>query len=120
MPQIDRAIVKARAASLRAVGAAALAHHLGSWVGREADALVEREGFARLADFSTVVISPSPRGEGVRGRGKARHSESHSTPPREAAGAGASPHPLPPPPTWREVTLRFTGHDGAHLIGVPV
>jgi hypothetical protein len=55
---------------------------LDAWIGREAIALIEREGFARLPDFTGVRIGPSPR---------------------EQAGKG--------------VELRFTHHDGAHLIG---
>ncbi|HRP11219.1 MAG TPA: tRNA (N(6)-L-threonylcarbamoyladenosine(37)-C(2))-methylthiotransferase MtaB [Terricaulis sp.] len=84
MPQVDRRVVKARAAQLRDAGAAALARHLQSWVGREAEALVEREGFARLPDFTAVHLGP---------------------PAPSPANAGAG------------VRLRFTAHDGAHLIG---
>jgi threonylcarbamoyladenosine tRNA methylthiotransferase MtaB len=58
MPQVDRRIVKARAARLREAGADALAKHLDAWVGKEANALIEREGFGRLADFSTVHYGP--------------------------------------------------------------
>lgn len=79
MPQVDRRVVKARAAQLRDAGAAALARHLQSWVGREADALVEREGFARLPDFTSVHIDGPMHTQTAR--------------------------------------LRFTAHDGAHLIG---
>jgi len=91
MPQVDRAEIKRRAARLRAAGEAALRRHLDAWVGREADVLVEREGVARLSDFSTAHFSPSLRGEGTRGRGDAPHF----------------------------AKLRFTHHDGAHLIGEP-
>ncbi len=56
MPQVDRRAVKARAARLRKAGAAALARHLDRWVGREAMALVERDGVARLADFSSAAF----------------------------------------------------------------
>lgn len=79
MPQVDRRVVKERAAQLREAGAAALARHLQSWVGREADALVEREGFARLPDFTSVHIDGPMQTQTAR--------------------------------------LRFTAHDGAHLIG---
>ncbi|MBY0566889.1 MAG: tRNA (N(6)-L-threonylcarbamoyladenosine(37)-C(2))-methylthiotransferase MtaB [Hyphomonadaceae bacterium] len=79
MPQNERHVIKARAARLRAAGEAALARHLSAWVGREADALIERDGMGRLSDFTTVrcdvVAAPTQR-------------------------------------------LRFTHHDGAHLIGV--
>jgi threonylcarbamoyladenosine tRNA methylthiotransferase MtaB len=57
MPQVDRRIVKARAAHLREAGAAALSRHLDQWVGREAEALIERDGFARLPDFTSVHIT---------------------------------------------------------------
>ena len=80
MPQLGRVLIKERAARLRDAGAAALTHHLGQWVGREADGLVERDGFARLPDFTTV------RFEGASGQAFQR--------------------------------LRFSAHDGAHLIGV--
>lgn len=59
MPQVDRRIVKARAARLREAGAAALSRHLDAWLGRETDALVERAGFARLPDFTPVRYAPS-------------------------------------------------------------
>ena len=66
MPQHDRALVKARAAKLRDAGAAAMARHLDRWVGREADALVERDGFARLPDFTPVLISGGSRASRAR------------------------------------------------------
>ena len=79
MPQNDRAVIKARAGRLREAGDTALKRHLSAWVGREADALIERDGMGRLSDFTTVrcdvVAAPTQR-------------------------------------------LRFTHHDGAHLIGV--
>jgi threonylcarbamoyladenosine tRNA methylthiotransferase MtaB len=84
MPQLDRRTVKARATRLRAKGAEALNRHLDAWVGRQADALIERDGFARLPDFSTAVFQAADR--------------------LEAGGA---------------ISLRFTAHDGAHLIGAP-
>ncbi|MEZ5960803.1 MAG: tRNA (N(6)-L-threonylcarbamoyladenosine(37)-C(2))-methylthiotransferase MtaB [Hyphomonadaceae bacterium] len=78
MPQVDRRIVKERAARLREAGAAALTRHLNGWVGREETGVIEREGFARLPDFTPVQF----------------------------AGAGAGFQ-----------RLRFTAHDGQHLIG---
>jgi len=93
MPQVDRRVVKTRAARLRAAGAAALARHLDRWVGREAVALVERDGTARLADFSMVQYGP---------------------PAPSQANAGACRRGAGGP----YLRLRFTSHDGAHLIGV--
>ncbi|MBL8549724.1 MAG: tRNA (N(6)-L-threonylcarbamoyladenosine(37)-C(2))-methylthiotransferase MtaB [Hyphomonadaceae bacterium] len=77
MPQHPPALVKERAARLRAKGEEALRRHLDAWIGRESAALVERPGFARLPDFTGVKIArDTPR-------------------------------------------FRFTGHDGANLIGAP-
>ena len=92
MPQVDRRVVKERAAKLREAGAAALHRHLNSWVGHEEIAVVEREGFARLPDFTPVQYGPPA---------SRRH-----TPDKAGEGAGA--------PYQR---LRFTSHDGQHLIG---
>ena len=63
MPQLDGALVKARAAELRAAGDAALARHLAGHVGRTAGVLVEKPGFGRLADFAPVAFT----GPGVAG-----------------------------------------------------
>ena len=79
MPQLDRALIKMRAAQLRDVGAAALKRHLDAWVGRIETGIIERNGFARLPDFTPVHFHGG--GEGFQ-------------------------------------RLRFTGHDGQHLIGV--
>jgi threonylcarbamoyladenosine tRNA methylthiotransferase MtaB len=54
MPQVPAATIKARAARLRAKGAEALARHLDGWIGKTAEALVERPDFARLPDFTGV------------------------------------------------------------------
>jgi threonylcarbamoyladenosine tRNA methylthiotransferase MtaB len=108
MPQLDRRLVKARAARLREAGQAALVRHLERWVGREAEALVEREGFARLPDF-TGVVPPPLEGERVRGWGAVR-APSFDT---------ITLSPTPPPSRGRGVGLRIVAHDGAHLIGVP-
>jgi threonylcarbamoyladenosine tRNA methylthiotransferase MtaB len=93
MPQNERHVIKARAARLREAGEAALARHLDAWIGKEADALIEREGFGRLADFSTVLLGPP-----------ASRRQSPALAGEDAGG-----------PSKR---LRFTHHDGAHLIGV--
>jgi threonylcarbamoyladenosine tRNA methylthiotransferase MtaB len=60
MPQLDRATIKARAARLREKGQARLRAHLDTWVGRSAEALVERDGFARLPDFTSVRFEGAP------------------------------------------------------------
>jgi threonylcarbamoyladenosine tRNA methylthiotransferase MtaB len=133
MPQLDRATIKARAARLREKGETRLHAHLDAWVGRSADALVERDGFARLPDFTSVRIaharsgaSPPPRGEEIEVGGQV--DRLGSRPLRDQT------HPVDPwsPPTpslpheggeRRElagvsIPLRFTAHDGANLIGV--
>jgi threonylcarbamoyladenosine tRNA methylthiotransferase MtaB len=62
MPQVPPALVKQRAAALRATGQAALERHFGRHIGRSRKALVERGMTARLADFTLVELSgPSPR-----------------------------------------------------------
>ncbi|MBI1251339.1 MAG: tRNA (N(6)-L-threonylcarbamoyladenosine(37)-C(2))-methylthiotransferase MtaB [Alphaproteobacteria bacterium] len=64
MPPVPAATIKERAARLRAKGDAALRAHLDRWVGRESAALVERDGFARLPDFtgvSTPALLPGAR-----------------------------------------------------------
>ena len=57
MPQLDRAVVKARAERLRAAGDAALGRHLRRQLGRTVSALVEREGLARAEDFTEVAFA---------------------------------------------------------------
>jgi len=94
MPQVDRRVVKERAARLRDAGAAALARHLNAWVGREEIAVIEREGFARLPDFTPVHY-------GARASSPAAPATIH------AGEDGRAPYQR----------LRFTAHDGAHLIG---
>lgn len=92
MPQLERRVVKERAAHLRDIGAAALERHLNTWIGREKIGVIEREGFARLPDFSAVRYRPP------------------ALPP---ASAGASRRDAGGP----YIRLRLTGHDGKHLIG---
>jgi threonylcarbamoyladenosine tRNA methylthiotransferase MtaB len=54
MPQVARGVVKERAARLRVAGEAATARHLAGQVGRRVEALVERDGRARAADFTEI------------------------------------------------------------------
>jgi threonylcarbamoyladenosine tRNA methylthiotransferase MtaB len=63
MPQVPGAVIKERAARLRAKGAEALARHLQRHEGREAEVLIEKPGFGRLADFSPVRVA----GETIQG-----------------------------------------------------
>jgi threonylcarbamoyladenosine tRNA methylthiotransferase MtaB len=121
MPQLPRPLVKERARRLREAGATALSRHLASWVGREAEALIEREGFARLPDFTGVAL-PLPLRGGGRGRGEPPHSQSIQE-ALDPADATVHPAPLPPPLEGRGslagafARFHFTAHDGANLIG---
>jgi threonylcarbamoyladenosine tRNA methylthiotransferase MtaB len=56
MPQVDKAVVKDRAARLRAEGDAALARHLSARVGMSVSALVEKPGTARAEDFTEILV----------------------------------------------------------------
>ena len=56
MPQVPRAIVKERAARLRARGQAAWTAHLDRMAGSLQAALVEKPGFGRTEDFTPVRI----------------------------------------------------------------
>ncbi|WP_137134320.1 tRNA (N(6)-L-threonylcarbamoyladenosine(37)-C(2))-methylthiotransferase MtaB [Rhizobium sp. FKY42] len=55
MPQLDRALVKDRAARMRAVGDTLLANHLDKMVGTRHMILVEQSGFAHTENFSLVA-----------------------------------------------------------------
>ena len=57
MPQIEKSIIKARAARLRSVGEQALQRHHSRHIGQARPALIERGGMARLADFTQVTVS---------------------------------------------------------------
>lgn len=63
MPQIDRAVVKARAARLREAADEALRDHLSRHLGAEGEILVEASGTGgstgKLADFSDVHLQAS-------------------------------------------------------------
>ncbi len=55
MPQLDRALVKERAARMRAVGDKLLLSHLDKMVGTRHMILVEQSGFAHTENFSLVA-----------------------------------------------------------------
>jgi threonylcarbamoyladenosine tRNA methylthiotransferase MtaB len=59
MPQLDRRIVKDRAARLREKGEARLATYLGNLVGSEQIVLVEKDGIGRTAAFAPVHVARS-------------------------------------------------------------
>ena len=56
MPPVAPAIVRARAARLRAAAADALGAHLAAQIGRVAPVLMERGGIGRLPDFCRVRV----------------------------------------------------------------
>ncbi|MEM7328782.1 MAG: tRNA (N(6)-L-threonylcarbamoyladenosine(37)-C(2))-methylthiotransferase MtaB [Pseudomonadota bacterium] len=56
MPQLEKRVVKDRAARLRDAGQVALNRHLDSHVGSETEVLIERDKQGRLPDFTPVVF----------------------------------------------------------------
>lgn len=56
MPQLPKALVRERAARLRAAGAAALERALGARVGTEAQVLIEQPGFGRSEHYAPVAV----------------------------------------------------------------
>lgn len=68
MPQLEKAVIKARAARLREAGAGALVKHLDAHIGRETDVLVERGPHGRLPDFTPVHIDSDETEAGRRMR----------------------------------------------------
>ena len=63
MPQLERRLVKERAARLRAVGDAAYLRHLDSLAGSAQSVLVEREGLGRTQGFTLVGVDRGNPGE---------------------------------------------------------
>jgi len=57
MPQLQRPVIKERAARLRAAGDAALVRHLDRQLGRTLAGLVERPGVARAEDFTEIAFT---------------------------------------------------------------
>ena len=62
MPQIDRGLVKERAARLRAAGDEAHRRHLARLVGTRQAVLVERDGIGRTEDFTISAIAGGTAG----------------------------------------------------------
>ena len=65
MPQLDRRLIKARAARLREAASDALTRHLSGHIGKTRQVLAEANGQGRLADFTPVtdLSDHLPRGE---------------------------------------------------------
>ena len=63
MPQVERGVIKQRAARLRAVGDAAYARHLASLAGTTQSVLIEREGLGRTEGFTLAAIPFGAPGE---------------------------------------------------------
>ena len=68
MPQLDRLVIKDRAARLRARGEAASAAHLATLVGTSQTLLVERGGIGRAPSFAPVRIAGCTPGSFVAAR----------------------------------------------------
>ena len=60
MPQLDPAVVRQRAARLRAAGAVALRAALEARIGRDGDVLIERPGIGRSECYAAVATDPAP------------------------------------------------------------
>ncbi|HHZ07720.1 MAG TPA: tRNA (N(6)-L-threonylcarbamoyladenosine(37)-C(2))-methylthiotransferase MtaB [Rhizobiales bacterium] len=63
MPQLPRALVRERAARLRAAGDTAHARHLSTLAGTEQAILVERDGLGRTEDFTLATLDFGTPGE---------------------------------------------------------
>lgn len=64
MPQLEKLIIKERAARLRAAGKVALERHFVRHIDKTCYALLERGAAARLADFTPVSIENAPTDAG--------------------------------------------------------
>lgn len=88
MPQLDRALVKARAAELRAVADQLQAMHLTSHVGTRQKLLVERNEMAHTEDF-TLVATPGMKPGSLVEVSIGGHTGRHLTIASAAASAAA-------------------------------
>jgi threonylcarbamoyladenosine tRNA methylthiotransferase MtaB len=66
MPQLPDAVIKERAARLRAAGEIALAAELSNRIGSETDVLVERPGMGRATFYAAVAFAESGDAGSVR------------------------------------------------------
>jgi threonylcarbamoyladenosine tRNA methylthiotransferase MtaB len=62
MPQLDKALIKARAAALREKGQAALVRYLDSQIGTTQTILLERDGKGRLNSFAEIQVAGGEAG----------------------------------------------------------
>lgn len=88
MPQLDRALVKARATELRAVAERLQAMHLASRVGTRQKLLVERNEMAHTEDF-TLVAAPGMKAGSLIEVSIGGHNGRHLTIASAAASAAA-------------------------------
>jgi threonylcarbamoyladenosine tRNA methylthiotransferase MtaB len=88
MPQLDRALVKARAAELRMVAERLQALHLASHVGTRQKLLVERNEMAHTEDF-TLVAAPGMKPGSLVEVSIGGHTGRHLTIASAAASAAA-------------------------------
>jgi threonylcarbamoyladenosine tRNA methylthiotransferase MtaB len=65
MPQLDKALIKDRAAQLRAKGAAALAAYLDAQIGTTQRVLIERDGKGRLDSFAEIKVEGAAAGSTI-------------------------------------------------------
>lgn len=87
MPQLSRALVKERAARLRAAGDAAYARHLSGLEGTEQAILVERDGIGRTEDFTLATLGFGAPGEIVAAQIAGHDGARLTAMPRAAAAA---------------------------------
>lgn len=85
MPQLDRVLVKNRAARLRAAGDQAYALHLNAMIGSTQRILVERDGLGRTEGFTLAAIDRGEPGEIVAARISGHDGNRLTTLPLDAA-----------------------------------
>ena len=87
MPQLDRGLVKERAARLRAAGDEAHRRHLARLVGTRQAVLVEREGMGRTEDFTISAMAGGTAGAIVEAEIVGHDGERLIAAPRPALAA---------------------------------
>lgn len=68
MPQLDKAVIKARAAALRAKGDQALTAYLDRQIGSVQTVLIERDGRGRLDSFAEIHVAGGQAGQLLQAR----------------------------------------------------